>query len=373
MERNNLLKKLVNIPSEYPYEQQIGEYILQILDRQGISLKKQYIDKSRFNILAEKGTGDTSILLYAHLDTVGIVEGWKTDPHKLTIIDKKAYGLGAWDMKAGLVANIYAFLHTKLKNIKVKLALCVDEEYISTGGHMLISSPFIKDVTCVISTEPSFQYGLQGIVTGRIGRAVYDGCITTKSTHFAFYEPGYDINIVYADLLHQIQRLYKKSGDKKQFIFVRSVKSQVTGMSLPEKIMFELDSAVLPPHTHASIMRSLQAIATKLEKKYRSRFAISVQFHKRQTPFLEPYEIDKKNAYLTQLKESVTMITKKKAVPYFRSSVADENIFGAYGIPTLGIGPIGGNAHSANEWVDLNSLSKLTDILMHFISATDEL
>ena len=367
------LNKLVSIPSSYPHEKKMGEYVFNLLKDSGFIVKKQYIDESRFNVLAEKGTGKKSILFYAHLDTVDIVEGWNTDPLILTVVGDKAYGLGAWDMKAGLLANIIAASKDYENNIKIKIVFCVDEEYISKGGHALIKSAFMKDVSCVISTEPAFQHGVQGIVMGRIGRAVYDVVITGKSHHFAFYEPNKDMNILLADFIAEINKIYKKDGDKKQFVFARSITSKTIGMSLPEKMELQLDSSVLPPHTHSSILSFLSKTAQQLEKKHNSFFSILVKTHKRETPFLEPYTINDKNIYLGLLKKSVLAVTGKSAAPYFRSSVADENIFGAAGISTLGIGPVGGNAHGANEWVSLSSIQELATILSHFISAADEL
>lgn len=373
---SNILSQLetfVSLNSMYPHEQKMGEYVLNLLRESGFIVQKQYIDSQRFNVLAEKGSGKKSLLFYAHLDTVGVVEGWKTDPFKLTIMGDKAFGLGAWDMKAGLLANIIAFQKCNPKNIKLKIVFCVDEEYISLGGHALIKSPFMDDVACIVSTEPAFQHGLQGIVTGRIGRAVYDGTLTTKSQHFARYEPKYDVNIAFADFIYELKKLYKKRGDKKQFIFARTVESKVVGLSIPEKITFQLDSSVTPPNTHESILKSLVSITRKIEKKYKSLFSFAINVHKRETPFLESYSINAQNEYLRVLRKSVATVTKIAAIPYFRSSVADENIFGSRNIPTLGIGPTGGNAHGANEWVSINSIRVLVRILTHFISAADEL
>jgi acetylornithine deacetylase/succinyl-diaminopimelate desuccinylase-like protein len=81
---------------------------------------------------------------------------------------------------------------------------------------------------------------------------------------------------------------------------------------------------------------------------------------------LESYEIDKKNNYLKILKKSILLTTGKKAKPYFRSSIADENVFGFFGKIVLGIGPEGGNAHSPNEWVSIQSLMTLYQILLNF-------
>ena len=367
------LQKLVSISSLYPSEGAIGEYIFQLLKNQGYTVEKQHIDADRFNVVAEKGAGTKSIMLYAHLDTVGVAQGWNTNPLTLTVVGNKAYGLGAWDMKAGLLANIIAFQKSNPKNKKLKIVFCVDEEYISRGGHTLIKSPFMRDVSCVLSTEPAFKYGVQGIITGRIGRAVYDVVIKGQSQHFALYQPERDMNNVLADFIQASQKLYKEHGEKKQFVFARSIESQTLGMSLPEKITLQLDSSILPPHTHESVLSFLTKAAAQIEKKYNMFFSISIEKHKRITPFLEPYTINRNNSYLTLLRKSVFEVTKKLAVPYFRSSVADENIFGASGVTTLGIGPVGGNAHSANEWVDMKSLQELIAIVTSFISAADEL
>jgi acetylornithine deacetylase/succinyl-diaminopimelate desuccinylase-like protein len=373
MDITNQLNRLVSISSESPHEQKMGEYVFTLLKDLGFAVTKQYIDSERYNVLAEKGTGKKSILFYAHLDTVGVVEGWKTNPLKLTVIGDKAYGLGAWDMKAGLLANIIAIQKSDVKNIKLKLVFCVDEEYISKGGHAFIKSPFMNDVVCVISTEPAFSHGIQGVVTGRIGRAVYDVSLVGKAHHFAFYDPKKDINNALSDFIQETQKLYKKNGDKKQFVFARSIESHSIGMSLPERISLQLDSSVLPPHTHTSVLAFLKKSAKKIEKKYKSFFVLSVEKHIRETPFLEPYTVNPHDSYLEKLKKSIQAITQKRAIPYFRSSVADENIFGSHGITTLGIGPIGDNAHGANEWVSLSSIQKLTDILSHFISLADGL
>ena len=76
--------------------------------------------------------------------------------------------------------------------------------------------------------------------------------------------------------------------------------------------------------------------------------------------------------FLKLLKDSVFETTFKKAITYLRSSIADENIFGSLGYTVLGIGPEGGNAHSANEWVSLFSLFKLNNIINIFLKKIDK-
>ena len=114
-------------------------------------------------------------------------------------------------------------------------------------------------------------------------------------------------------------------------------------------------------------------MSESINLKYDNSFNVCVNFVKRETPFLEPYEIDKNNPYLRLLSKSVSETTKKKAIPYFRSSVADENIFGSYGFTVLGIGPEGGNAHAPNEWVSITSMKKLNLVIMNFLKKADDI
>lgn len=369
----NLLKKLIEINSVYPNELVLLKFIEQVLKKGGYKIAKQAVEKNRFNILVEKGLGKKSILLYSHLDTIGIVDGWKTNPLKLTVKTNRAYGLGSWDMKGGMATNIIAFLNSQPKNFKLKMALCVDEENISKGGHKLMNSDFMKDVVCIISTEPSFFYGNNGIVTGRPGRTVFTVQISGRPNHYALYDKNIDINIFVSEFIQKLSLEYKKSANKKQFLFIRKINSETIGVSTPNKIYLEIDSSIVPPKTSDQVKTEIENIAKKINQKYEQYFTVSVDYFKRETPFLESYEIKKDNLYLSLLKKSIFKTTGKKAVPYFRSSIADENIFGSQGKTVLGIGPVGGNAHAPNEWVSLGSLEKLYNILNDFLVTVDKL
>lgn len=143
-------------------------------------------------------------------------------------------------------------------------------------------------------------------------------------------------------------------------------------MSIPSKTYLQLDSSILPPNTHKSIIQYLKDVSVKLNNKYKNYFRIKINFFPRATPFLESYKINDENHYLNLLKKSVFETLHSKAIPYFRSSVADENIFGSHGFTVLGIGPEGGNAHAPNEWVSLSSLNKLYIIINNFLQKVDK-
>ncbi len=365
------LKQLVALKSEYPYEKYLTDYLIRYFRKQKYQVGIDPVQKDRCNLYLEKGQGRSAVLLYAHLDTIKSGNNWRSDPYRLSISGDKAYGLGAWDMKGGMTVNILNFLRYKPINYKLKLAFCIDEENISLGGYKLAGSNFIKDVACIISTEPAFMHGNQGIVTGRMGRAVYQLCISANPVHTAYYKPRYDINLLTGKILTSLVKLYKKNNDQKQFVFARKIISETNGMSTPTRTVIELEAAIIPPMSNVLLLTVLKKIVKTLSIKFPD-IKISVDILKRETPFLDAYQLHD-SSYLKNMKKSIYEVTGKKTVTYFRSSVADENIFGAKGLPVLGIGASGGNAHSANEWVSLKSLAVLSQIINNYLIKVDKI
>ncbi len=302
-----------------------------------------------------------------------MVTGWTREPFRLTIEGDKGYGLGAYDMKGGLAVAIKTFLEFEPKNIGLKLLLCVDEENISRGGHKLVNSEYIRNVECVLSSEPAFSYGINGIVTGRIGRAVFEIDIESPSKHFMFYEIKSDIISAFSQFALELNNLLKIDGEKRQFAFVRNIHAESIGMSTPGKISAEIDCAILPPMTNDKMLQELNRLLKKiLETQIDDNVSGQVKFKERETPFLSCYEIDSKDKYLIEMSKSIKLITGNNAQPYFRSSVADENIFGSMGIPVIGVGPTGDGAHSRDEYVNLPSLFDLKKIYTEFLRSADE-
>lgn len=368
----NLLSILVAINSTYPNEKKIGEYIYNFFKAKRYTAIKQKVSVGRYNILVQKGSGKKTVALYAHIDTVHVTEGWKTNPFVLTKKRDKAYGLGAFDMKSGLVVAIQTFLETNLKNTKLQLLLCVDEENISQGGFHLYNSGLLKNIDCFVSLEPALQYGLQGIVTGRIGRAVFEVTLRRKSLHYIYYNSRVDLNLLAAKVIQRLEKLnIIRNKERKQFIFVRNIQSSAVGMSLPQEVHLELDSSILPPQTNEGMLSAINEILEETVREFSEEILVRVNLKKRTTPFLSSYEVDKNNNYLQMLKQSVRRVLHKQPITYFRSSVADENVLALTGKPVFCIGVEGENAHGPNEWVSMSSVGKLQNILMDFLSTLD--
>lgn len=367
-----LLKRLISIPSVYPKEKELFLFLLNFFKSKGFKVTKQKVDSNRYNLIVEKGRGTKSIALYSHLDTVSVSRNWSKNPFKLIIQKDKGYGLGSYDMKGGIAVNIFTFLDSNPKNFKLKLIFCVDEEDISRGAFAIKKSKHIKDVKCVLSPEPAFKNGLQGVVIGRVGRAVYEINISNKPEHFMFYNTKSDLFLFISSITKELEKFYKEDKDGRQFIFIRNIKSFYNGISVPDRLIIELDSSVLPPNDNKIVFKKIEDIVKQKLSQFKNIKA-NVTFKKRETPFLTSYKLKSNDLYLIEMKKTIKEISGKKAIPYFRSSVADENVFGAMGITVLGVGPLGANAHCPDEYVELSSLVRLLKIYKRFISNIDKL
>src|SRR3990167_6915569 len=101
MDLKDLLSILVSHDSVFGNEKSLAEWIIWYLTKLGFTIEKIPVNKDRFNVLATRGQKNSKLLIYGHLDTVPVYQGWETDPFFITQQQDKLYGLGTCDMKGG--------------------------------------------------------------------------------------------------------------------------------------------------------------------------------------------------------------------------------------------------------------------------------
>lgn len=369
----SLLEQLVRVPSVSGDERRVADFVEEFLRDAGFTVKKQRVAKNRSNILAQKGNGSKSLLLFGHLDTVAEKPGWKTNPYTLTPKGDKLYGLGAWDMKAGVAAMLAATRDFEPQNIGLKLAFVVDEEEVSLGMHTLVQSDWFGDVYGAIASEPGFKHGLRGIALGRIGRSVYRITVKTDGGHvYLIHERTNAITEGYKvlSLLKKVKRHdHKHLGES--LLFPRFVQGGAASMAIPDQISFEIESQLVPPQTVDDLQDEITYTIKQALQAGQIKARVDVEKVARLTPFCEPYTVEEKSPFVQHVTTVLKQSVKKQPIYYYRRSVADENRVAALGVPVVTVGPQGDNAHEANEWVSKNSLEKLTYFFEDFIISED--
>lgn len=371
----DLLRKLVAFKSNYPDEKEIGDFLYFFLISRGLKVEKFNIGSKKLprnNLLISKQNSQFAlgkkILLYGHLDTVDVVDGWKTDPYKLTIRENKAFGIGAYDMKTGLAIIINLLLLKE--DLPVKAIFSVDEENICTGIHSLKNHSFLKDVAFALVPEPDFGMGLTAVCLGRTGRLVVQVKFFGEAKHMFFANSS--INAIReAEIFDSFIKKIKFSQNihiGKTIFTPRAFKAEAIGMSVPGQALIEYDLLTVPGDSARNVLLKFEQLASDLVNSKKLHFKPEIKLRDRLTPYLEPYEINKTNQYLKYVVAGIRKVTGKKAKYYYRSSVADENVLvNVHKIPSFTLGPSGGNAHGANEYINLDSMEKTYDIYLAII------
>lgn len=375
-----LLKELVSINSIYPNEDKVCNFIYYLLLGLGFNVKKHYISDNRFNLLAEKGEGDFSYLLYAHTDTVPIYGEWKKDPFTLRVEGDRAIGLGSVDMKGGLVSILKAVEGFRPNNYKLKVCFGVDEENISEGAYELSKTSWLNDVKGILVPESSLPFHISEkasshIAIGRKGRSVFTIKIHGESTHGVNTEKGISAIDEGIKLIEALKKLELTKHDKlgKTSYFVRRFESKSNSLSIPDYAEIELDFHLVPPDTSIIFKKKLNSFISNLYEKEilkKTDRDFEVILNERKTPYLEPFIVNENDYFLSIVTNSVKEVYGEYTYSYGQS-VSDENIFGSLGIPTLTVGPLGDNHHSAEEWVSIESLNNLAKIYRDVLEKLD--
>lgn len=353
-----LLCDLIKTKSEYPEEFAIGEKLEKILRESGFEVERQYLNEKRFNLLAKKGNGAKAVLFYGHMDTVPLESRneWETDPFNPVEKDGKVFGLGAYDMKGGMAAFFEA---TKDVNRYIKIFIACDEENISEGAWLAVKEKkeFFGDVKLVISAEPNFGLGINSLTVGRSGRCILKVMSFGKSAHIIKASEGIDAVEKISSFLAKFYSTKSKLVSSRGLIQIRKVASQVSGMSIPDYAEAEIEVFLGPEDDKEALITKLNSLEENVQ----------VVLKPRKTPYLNGYYF-KEFGDLTEIKNTIRKSTGKEVTLDYRYSVGDDNVLATLGTPVVTWGPDGGNAHAANEYVEIENLNNLAVMYNKFIS-----
>src|SRR5579859_5050721 len=160
-ETTELLRQLVAIDSVNPDlvpggagEGAIARFVAEWFERAGLEVVWDEVAPGRPNVvgIARGRGGGRSLLLNAHMDTVGVA-GMER-PHDPYIENNRLYGRGAYDMKGGLAAIMAAGAWAKRRGLRgdVIVTAVADEEYASIGTSSIVKH---WHADAAIVTEPT--------------------------------------------------------------------------------------------------------------------------------------------------------------------------------------------------------------------------
>jgi len=309
-------------------------------------------------VRARGSGGGRTLLLCGHIDTVN-VEGMD-DPHALRIDGDRAYGRGAYDMKAGVAAALIAARDALALGLAgdVVVAAVADEEHASLGVQEALRSVAADGAIVTEPTEMELVVAHKGFVWIEIE-------VQGRSAHGSRPHLGVDAIVKMGPILSELGALDAALGARTRPLLGRGsvhasvIEGGVELSSYPGRCVVGLERRTLPGETAQDIEAEIEAL---LE---RCRAADPELVASQRTLLVrEPFEVDQDGEFVAVVNDAA-IATLGEAPPIAGASYwADAAFIAAAGIPTVMFGPSGEGAHAIEEWVSLSDTASVTKVLI---------
>jgi acetylornithine deacetylase/succinyl-diaminopimelate desuccinylase-like protein len=407
----SLLKDLVRIPSVNPmgrptgpadiyYEHRMTGHLEGLFRDLGLPFERHTVAPLRDNIIARLDgdvlpeRGGQIVMLEAHQDTVPI-DGMSIDPFDPRVEGNRLYGRGSCDIKGGMSAMIAALArlaHEKPRGRPTVIMACtINEEHGFTGAtHWAatysgsppdsgrgpeVAPPAgrselltrVPDATIV--AEPTKL----NVVVAHKGAARWKCRTTGVATHSsqphmgdnAIYTMGRVLAVLERYAREVVPRLAKHPLCGQPTLSVGLISGGISVNTVPDGCTIEIDRRVLPiENAQTALDHCLDYLQSQLGPEARL-------VH--DAPFMLTRGLADNNNLA--LAERLGASIRKHGGPGERIGVpfgTDAPHFAATGCPTVVFGPGSiDQAHTADEWLDLDQLRTASEILYDFVCSWD--
>lgn len=348
-----LLEEVVNIDSG-SYDKagvdKVGDRFIQHFTERGLPTKVEPHETYGNAIhirLDDSLSNERPIVLMGHRDTV-FPKGEATR-RKFKIESGRAYGPGVADMKAGLVMNAFVLeAFKRFGGAPAPLAgLITSDEEIASPSSRPVIERVAREATAVFNSEPGRPTG--NVVTGRKGGIFMKMEVFGKAAHSGGnFEKG--ISAI-GELAHKIVAIHAltdlKRGITLNVGLISGGQSVNTTAPLAEG---RIDLRYVRPSDRTEAVAAIQKIidtatvpGTTAKLEILGEFAPLAQSEASQAIF-DTYSAASGDLGL-------------KVEGEFAGGCADSGFTAGVGCPTIcAVGPVGGNAHTAEEYLEVASM-----------------
>lgn len=290
-------------------------------------------------------------LIVGHMDTVFPVD---TEFNWYKVDDTKCYGPGVVDMKGGLVVGIFALKALQelglLQEIPLAFVFNSDEEIGSRSSLDVIQQEANQSAAAFVLECG----GLNGeVVTGRKGNLMVELLVEGKAGHAAFADQGKPSAIL--EMAHKIIQFESMNDFEKGItVNVGKVEGGIGPNTVSELCTAQIDFRYAAPEDFKHIESRVMEITGTTDV---SGTCNNVEFLSGRPPMQQ----NRANRRLYALAEKAAEQLEIPIREQFRFGGSDANFIADLGIPVLdGLGPIGANDHSDEEYMVKESLLQRT-------------
>ena len=358
-------------------EKRVADFLASVAARAGLEVEFQKVLPGRSNVIARllpRNKIRQTILLAPHLDTVSADDSQFVPRRK----NGRLYGRGACDTKGSVAAMLTALCelaNAKSRPLETEIVFAglVDEENAQAGSRALVGqasslSPFFQKAgdrqdacpTLAIVGEPT---RLQ-VVTAHKGSLWLELETRGKAAHGATPQLGQNAVHEMARVVDMLETDYAARLRKRKHPLLGNSTVNVGMISggaqpniVPDHCAITIDRRTLPGETETGVRREITALlrAKRLSAKISST---------KLAPCL-PLETSPKLPLVRCFLRSVGQ-TRPAGVDFF----CDAAVLSQGGIPSVVFGPGDiAQAHTADEWISLDSLERGKDLLLSFLKS----
>lgn len=308
-----------------------------------------------------RGTGGgRSLMLNGHADTVGVAG--MADAFSAEIRDGRLHGRGAHDMKGSLAACLGAVKALADAGARLRGDLVVagvaDEEYGSLGTSQLLEQ-YRTDAAIV--TEPTNMH----VCLAHKGYVWIEVTTRGKAAHGSRFTEGVDAVMRMGRFLAQLDGLEQalRSGPAHPLVGPPSLHAAMiqggTGLSTyAAECTLKIERRTVPGESVEDVVAQVRRIADDLAARDPSFVADVRPFFAR-----EPFEVSPDAAIVRAIANASAEVQGLPPAFVGDTPWMDAALLAEAGIETVVMGPTGAGEHSAEEWVDIDSVVRMAEIL----------
>jgi acetylornithine deacetylase len=325
--------------------------------------------------------GGRSLLLSGHMDTVPTnPEAWTSSPWSPEIREGRLYGLGTFDMKAGLAAQVVALcgLHAGKARLRGDLIFesVVDEEWGGGGGTLAGRLRGDTADACIISEGTQLN-----VFRATRGGLIVDLTVTAGDASAYFSSsPVVSPAVPLGRLLRWVDGWIKRRSHKAKRGAYQSVSDptpvQVLAveanrldtdvpLSVPVRGAVRVYFQFLPHEDVDAVIGKIRESLRQFQKTDPFFCEHPIAWRPVVSPPLLGHELPRDHPWTECLFNSASAALGKPAcvtvAPYPCDAFLMQRI---HGIPTLLFGPCGGGAHNPDEYVESRSVLQTAEVLM---------
>ncbi|HET6505373.1 MAG TPA: ArgE/DapE family deacylase [Baekduia sp.] len=301
--------------------------------------------------------GGRSLMLNAHLDTVGVAG--MTDPHTPVVDGDRLYGRGAYDPKGSLAACMLAAARCRADDLRgdVIVAAVADEEYASLGTRTVLEH--VRADYAIVAE----QTGLGQVCVAHKGFAWMKVTTRGRAAHGSRADLGVDAIAHMGHVLTELGDLGERLSDRRHPLLGPATvhASLIAGgqelSSYPAGCTLELERRTLPGESRARVEDELRQLVDRCRLRLPD-FEATVETSLWRTPF----ESSAESPIVAAVRRAAEARTGTRPEPFGKAGWMDSALLADAGTPAVVFGPGGDGAHALVEWVDLRDVAACADI-----------